>query len=195
MRNDRIFTATAILLLAIWAGYNLYMSYTSPSYCPMGNHSIYSYSNILPILLIVILALSLLPRQSSPKPPGQTRGVKRSNSGLIRPNSTSTNGGPEGWRDEGQYEGQNSGRIRNAGKTEEGHEHVNKGQNDESKRVHHIVPGLLSIIRESPGITQEELRDITGYSASKISVEVKKLEEKGLIRREKYGRTYRIYPE
>lgn len=72
----------------------------------------------------------------------------------------------------------------------------NKENKSEDMEIHRAVPpDVLSIIRESPGITQEGLRDVTGYSASKISVEVKKLEERGLIRREKYGRTYRIYPE
>jgi len=152
MGNTRIFTAAAILLLAIWAGYNLYMTYTSPSYCPMGNHGIYSYSNLLPLLLIVILALSLLQSKQPPSRSARTSGLKKKGSG-ENPKSI------------------------------------------QKVRVEKKIPELLSIIKERPGITQEELRELTGYSASKVSIELKELEEKGLIRREKHGRTYRIYPE
>ena len=152
MGNNRIFTAAAILLLAIWAGYNLYMSYTSPSYCPMGSHGIYSYSNLLSLLLIVILAISLLQSRPS-KPPGSARVPSLENQ-----------------------------------------EKVKKAENIREGAVKEFSD-LLSIIKERPGITQEELREISGYSASKVSTEIKELEEKGLIRREKHGRTYRIYPE
>ncbi len=152
MGNNRIFTAAAILLLAIWAGYNLYMSYTSPSYCPMGSHGIYSYSNLLPLLLIVILAISLLQSR-----PSRLLGSARAPS-------------------------------------LENQERVKKAENIREGAVKEFSD-LLSIIKERPGITQEELRELTGYSASKVSTEVKELEEKGLIRREKHGRTYRIYPE
>ena len=159
MREDRIFTVAAILLLAIWAGYNLYMSYTSPSYCPMGNHGIYSYSNLLPVLLILILVISLLPR-SRPQP----RGDRNSrDAGAYRPSGSS---------DKKEVENASDGVGRNARPKD-----------------------ILSVIRGNPGITQDELRNITGYSASKISAEIKELELRGLIRREKYGRTYRIYPE
>ncbi len=176
MRDYRIFTTGAILLLAVWAGYNIYMSYTSPSYCPVGSHSIYSYSNLLPILLILILAFSLLPGSKSRSRPssklsmssGQHR-LAGNNSDLdvkldaIRANSRG---------DPGEEATQNGG-------------------------VHGDVQpkDILSIIRENPGITQEELREVTGYSASKVSVQVRELEERGLIRREKHGRTFRIYPE
>lgn len=171
MRDNRIFTAAAILLLAIWAGYNLYMSYTSPSYCPMGNHSIYSYSNLLPVLLIVILALSLLPKSKL-----QSRTVRDINNKSKKSENT------EG-----------------IGKSKEPSGALSAIQKKDVKgldvRKNAQSTNILSVIRESPGITQEELREITGYSASKISVEVKELEEKGLIRREKHGRTYRIHPE
>jgi len=190
MRDNRIFTAAAILLLAIWAGYNLYLSYTSPSYCPMGNYSIYSYSNLLPILLIVILALSLLPRTRSPPNssklsgfPGQSSSESASLTRKAR-NANSESILNDGQDDGGVMEGKEvSGSTKDTTKSVD--ENIQKTQHK----------NILSIIRENSGITQEELREITGYSASKISIEVRELEERGLIRREKHGRTFRIYPE
>jgi len=201
MQDNRIFTAAAILLLAIWAGYNLYISYTSPSYCPMGNHSIYSYSNLLPILLIVILAFSLLPRsKSSSKSSSRHSGP----SGLSRPPRSTKNVnfdldakldaiGIDNKSENGERIGEEEGIQETQGIPRE--ETLENGGTHGNILPKDMTKDILSIIRENPGITQEELREITGYSASKVSVQVKELEEKGLIRREKYGRTYRIYPQ
>jgi|Deesub1362B_J571_1020462.scaffolds.fasta_scaffold00077_42 hypothetical protein len=53
---------------------------------------------------------------------------------------------------------------------------------------------ILKIIFENEGITQDSLHFRTGFSHSKISMVLKKLEEKDLIIRERFGRTYRLYP-
>ncbi len=53
---------------------------------------------------------------------------------------------------------------------------------------------LIRIVFERKGkVSQKELCDITGYSKSKISRNLVPLEEKGLIRRDKFGRTYVVY--
>ncbi|ADC65103.1 transcriptional regulator, MarR family [Ferroglobus placidus DSM 10642] len=52
---------------------------------------------------------------------------------------------------------------------------------------------VLRIIAENEGITQDSLHFRTGFSTSKISMIIKKLEEKDLIYRERFGKTYRIY--
>ncbi|MFW9852198.1 MAG: helix-turn-helix transcriptional regulator [Candidatus Thorarchaeota archaeon] len=53
---------------------------------------------------------------------------------------------------------------------------------------------LIRIVYERKGkVSQKELCDITGYSKSKISRNLVPLEEKGLIRRDKFGRTYVVY--
>ncbi|NOY11703.1 MAG: MarR family transcriptional regulator [Archaeoglobi archaeon] len=52
---------------------------------------------------------------------------------------------------------------------------------------------LFRLIYENEGITQDSLHFRTGFSHSKISMLVKKLEERGLIYRERFGKTYRIY--
>ena len=53
---------------------------------------------------------------------------------------------------------------------------------------------LIKIVYERKGkVSQKELCDITGYSKSKISRNLVPLEEKGLIRRDKFGRTYVVY--
>ena len=53
---------------------------------------------------------------------------------------------------------------------------------------------VLSPIIESPGITQVALRDRSNFSKAKVSQTVSTLEKRGLIYRERQGRTYRIYP-
>lgn len=53
---------------------------------------------------------------------------------------------------------------------------------------------ILEPILSSPGITQIELRDRSGFSKSKVSQTVSALEKRGLLYRERQGRTYRIYP-
>lgn len=49
-------------------------------------------------------------------------------------------------------------------------------------------------ILNSPGVTQIEVRDRSDFSKSKVSQTVRSLEERGLLYRERQGRTYRIYP-
>jgi len=53
---------------------------------------------------------------------------------------------------------------------------------------------LISIIHQRNGkVSQKELCQITGYSKSKISRNLSPLELRGLIKREKWGRTYVVY--
>ncbi len=66
-------------------------------------------------------------------------------------------------------------------------EMVEKLLNDDEAKI-------LKIIYENEGITQDSLHFRTGFSHSKISMIIKKLEEKGLIVRERFGRTYKLYP-
>lgn len=65
-------------------------------------------------------------------------------------------------------------------------------------RVLDIVPDderrILEPVLNSPGITQIELRDRSEFSKSKVSQTVSSLEERGLLYRERQGRTYRVYP-
>lgn len=53
---------------------------------------------------------------------------------------------------------------------------------------------ILEPVLESPGLTQIEVRDRSGFSKSKVSQAVTDLEERGLLYRETQGRTYRVYP-
>lgn len=53
---------------------------------------------------------------------------------------------------------------------------------------------VLEPVVSSPGITQIELRDRSNFSKSKVSQTVSELEKRGLLYRERQGRTYRIYP-
>jgi uncharacterized membrane protein len=53
----------------------------------------------------------------------------------------------------------------------------------------------MAPVLESPGLTQIELRDRADFSKSKVSQTVSGLEKRGLLYREKQGRTYRVYPD
>jgi uncharacterized membrane protein len=53
---------------------------------------------------------------------------------------------------------------------------------------------VLEPVIDSPGITQVALRDRSDFSKSKVSQTVSDLEKRGLLYREKQGRTYRVYP-
>ena len=53
---------------------------------------------------------------------------------------------------------------------------------------------ILEPVLSSPGITQIELRDRSDFSKSKVSQTVSDLETRGLLYRERQGRTYRVYP-
>ncbi|WP_255196972.1 helix-turn-helix transcriptional regulator [Halorarius litoreus] len=65
-------------------------------------------------------------------------------------------------------------------------------------RVLDLLPAderrILEPVLSSPGITQIELRDRSDFSKSKVSQTVSDLEKRGLLYRERQGRTYRIYP-
>lgn len=53
---------------------------------------------------------------------------------------------------------------------------------------------VIEPILASPGLTQVELRGRSGFSKAKVSQTISALEDRGLIYREKQGRTYRVYP-
>ncbi|WP_435119900.1 helix-turn-helix transcriptional regulator [Halolamina sp. C58] len=71
-------------------------------------------------------------------------------------------------------------------------------ESDPQGRVLDLLPDderrVLEPVLNSPGITQIELRDRSEFSKSKVSQTVSSLEERGLLYRERQGRTYRVYP-
>jgi uncharacterized membrane protein len=52
---------------------------------------------------------------------------------------------------------------------------------------------ILTIVRDTPGVTQDSLKFRTEFSKSKVSALSLNLEKKGIIQREKSGRTYKIF--
>ena len=91
----------------------------------------------------------------------------------------------------------------------DGHEPDSHDADESSKRVQNpeerprervldLLPEderrILEPVLTSPGITQIELRDRSDFSKSKVSQTVSELEKRGLLYRERQGRTYRIYP-
>jgi uncharacterized membrane protein len=52
---------------------------------------------------------------------------------------------------------------------------------------------LISIVTDTPGVTQDSLRFRTEFSKSKVSALIVNLEKKGIIQREKTGKTYKIF--
>ncbi|WP_158854546.1 MarR family transcriptional regulator [Halorhabdus sp. CUG00001] len=71
-------------------------------------------------------------------------------------------------------------------------------ESDPQARVLDLLPDderrVLEPVVDSPGITQIELRDRSDFSKSKVSQTVSALEERGLLFRERQGRTYRVFP-
>jgi len=67
-----------------------------------------------------------------------------------------------------------------------------------NRRLLDLLPGderrVLEPVLTSPGLTQIELRDRADFSKSKVSQTVSDLEKRGLLYRERQGRTYRVYP-
>lgn len=53
---------------------------------------------------------------------------------------------------------------------------------------------VVEPVLDTPGLTQVELRARSDFSKAKVSQTVNELENRGLIYREKQGRTYRVYP-
>ena len=53
---------------------------------------------------------------------------------------------------------------------------------------------VVEPVLDTPGLTQVELRGRSDFSKAKVSQTVSELENRGLIYREKQGRTYRVYP-
>jgi DNA-binding transcriptional ArsR family regulator len=53
---------------------------------------------------------------------------------------------------------------------------------------------VLEPVLDSPGITQIEIRDRSDFSKSKVSQTLSELEKRGLVAKEKQGRTFRVYP-
>ncbi len=70
-------------------------------------------------------------------------------------------------------------------------------KNDKKEVVERVLEEdertVFRIVAENEGITQDSLHFRTGFSQSKISMVVKKLEEKNLIYRERFGKTFKIY--
>ncbi|KAB1193159.1 MarR family transcriptional regulator [Haloferax sp. MBLA0076] len=89
---------------------------------------------------------------------------------------------------------------KDAGTTTTGETDVTTGANERPRpRLLDVLPEderrVLEPILTSPGITQIELRDRSNFSKSKVSQTVSELEKRGLLYRERQGRTYRIYPD
>ncbi|MBU6998632.1 MAG: hypothetical protein HXS41_15005 [Theionarchaea archaeon] len=52
---------------------------------------------------------------------------------------------------------------------------------------------IISLVKDSVGITQDSVRFRTGFSKSKVSALILELEKKGIIQRERSGKTYKLF--
>ncbi len=53
---------------------------------------------------------------------------------------------------------------------------------------------MVTMVKDAPGLTQDSLKFRTGFSKSKVSALILDMEKKGIVQREKSGKTYKIYP-
>lgn len=92
----------------------------------------------------------------------------------------------------------NSATPDDTSRADEGFPPANPPEEHPRTRVLDLLPDderrILEPVLSSPGITQVELRDRSSFSKSKVSQTVSGLERRGLLYRERQGRTYRIYP-
>ena len=69
---------------------------------------------------------------------------------------------------------------------------------DERPTALSFLPGderrIIEPVLDSPGLTQVELRGRSDFSKAKVSQAVSELEDRGLVYRERQGRTYRVFP-
>ena len=84
---------------------------------------------------------------------------------------------------------------------EEGTETAGEGSADGSSAERELLRYLpdderrvLEPVIDSPGVTQIEIRDRADFSKSKVSQTLSELEKRGLVAKEKQGRTFRVYP-
>ena len=52
---------------------------------------------------------------------------------------------------------------------------------------------IIDMVKDTPGLTQDSLRFRTDFSKSKVSALILNLEKKGIVQREKSGKTYKIF--
>ncbi len=52
---------------------------------------------------------------------------------------------------------------------------------------------VLDVVKQTPGINQKQIANKLDFSKSRVSAIISDLEEKQLIRREKFGRSYKVY--
>jgi uncharacterized membrane protein len=52
---------------------------------------------------------------------------------------------------------------------------------------------IIDMVKDTPGVTQDSLRFRTDFSKSKVSALILNLEKKGIVQREKTGKTYKIF--
>ncbi|MDZ7850204.1 MAG: MarR family transcriptional regulator [Halodesulfurarchaeum sp.] len=81
----------------------------------------------------------------------------------------------------------------------EGAESANRGSDPVPEReLLRYLPDderrVLEPVIDSPGVTQIEIRDRSDFSKSKVSQTLSELEKRGLVYKEKQGRTFRVYP-
>ncbi len=166
MKNKYLMAVIAGLILML-ASLSLSSSQTYQDRCMMMQPSVYSfiYTSLPSILSVVGILLVTVPLVLFV----QDRSGNGADMVKVNPDSVSENSASH----ECEY---SPGKLEVAEKLLE---------EDEKK--------VLRIITENEGITQDSLHFRTGFSTSKVSMIVKKLEEKDLIYRERFGKTYRLY--
>ena len=63
---------------------------------------------------------------------------------------------------------------------------LKRALNDDEMRI-------IDMVKDTPGLTQDSLRFRTDFSKSKVSALILNLEKKGIVQREKSGKTYKIF--
>jgi uncharacterized membrane protein len=79
------------------------------------------------------------------------------------------------------------------GKTQKDESGLEKSMNILERALAEDEMLIIDMVRDTGELTQDSIRFRTGFSKSKVSALILNLERKGLIQRERLGKTYKIF--
>ncbi|MFB6085320.1 MAG: helix-turn-helix transcriptional regulator [Halodesulfurarchaeum sp.] len=136
------------------------------------------------VLAVVIAGGYLIFREQMAEPAGAV------------PQTTASEGTPVGAAAEQGDPGSESEQI-DAGKANDREADEKPNPSTERELLRYLPEDerrVLEPVIDSPGVTQIEIRDRADFSKSKVSQTLSELEKRGLVYKEKQGRTFRVYP-
>lgn len=158
------------------------------------------------VLAVVIAGGYLLVRDQVAEPTGSAVETSQLGSAAETPQTGTATGTPQngvtarGPGEENPEPGRESGASEEPGEpaTESAESTAGETPSSTERELLRYLPAderrVLEPVIDSPGVTQIEIRDRSDFSKSKVSQTLSELEQRGLVYKEKQGRTFRVYP-